>query len=102
MEKPKYIEFVEQNENIFFSEYQVGIVDIGLDKLKKLELVHIESDYPRDNTATMIYAANKKDKIYLRLKQAGQPNQYKFTCYFLPEKMSIVEIYIKSLLNKKN
>lgn len=102
MEKPKYIEFIEQNEKIFFSQFNVGVVDISDDKLKKLELSYIQSDYPRDFTARMVYTANKQDKIYLELKQLGQSDRYNLICYFLPEKMSIVEIYIKSLLKKKN
>lgn len=102
MEKPKYIEFIEQSEKIFFSQYSVGIIEIEPEKLKKMELSYIESEFPTNHFARMVYAANKKEKIYLSLKQLAERSKYHTTCYFLPEKISVVEIFLKSLLNKKN
>lgn len=63
MEKPKYIEFIEQSEKIFFSQYCVGIIDIEPEKLKKLELSYIESDYPRNYMEKMVYVEIKKKKF---------------------------------------
>jgi hypothetical protein len=64
MERPRYIESIEQKEGVIFSEFNLGNVDIDGKKFNKLELVYVKDSYPTNNLREMIYSANKKEHIY--------------------------------------
>jgi|LakMenE01Jun11ns_1017448.scaffolds.fasta_scaffold9918211_1 hypothetical protein len=102
MERPRYIESIEQKEGVIFSEFNLGNVDIDGKKFNKLELVYVKDSYPTNNLREMIYSANKKEQIYLHVQEWDSNTRFSIVCYFLPEKMNVVEIYLRSLLNKKN
>jgi hypothetical protein len=102
MERPRYIDSIEQKEGVIFSEFNLGIVEVDAKRFDKLELVYVKGSYPKNHLRHMIYSANKKEQIYLHVKQLDSNSRFDIVCYFLPEKMNVVEIYLRSLLNKKN
>ena len=97
---PKYIKMIEKKTDSVFSVLSMNDVSIEKEKLDKMILVYLNQAYPDGHTKELIYKT--PIPFYLYLKQSGVENHYRIECYFLPDNINAVKIFLNSLSKKKN
>lgn len=97
---PKYIKMIERKTETVLSVLSMNDVTIEKEKLDKMMLVFVNQAYPDGSTKEMIYKT--QIPFYLYLKQSGVENRYRVECYFNPDNINAVKIFLNSLSKKKN
>jgi hypothetical protein len=97
---PKYIKMIEKKTETVLSVLSINDVTIEKEKLEKMLLVFVNQVYPDGGNKELIYKT--QIPFYLYLKQSGVDNHYRVECYFNPDNINAVKIFLNSLLKKKN
>lgn len=91
---------IERKTETVLSVLSMNDAIIEKEKLDKMMLVFVNQVHPDSGNKEMIYKT--QIPFYLYLKQSGVENHYRVECYFNPDNINAVKIFLNSLSKKKN